>query len=330
MKFRYTRVVVLVAGLSVAAAGCGKYSINNIRALKAFKDATELYQRGDYRAAASDYERAIQLNPDWGFSYFYLGNSYDKLYKPARKGEAENDAYLPKAVENYRKAIEKLKDSPEPQAPQFRKLSYEYLVAAYGSDRLNDFNQAESVAKELIATEPDEPGNYQALARLYEDQGRMEDAEAMLKKSTEVKPNDPLGYQLLAAFYNRQGEFDKTIEAFSKRAEMEPNNPEAWHTMATFYYDKALRDHRLPAAKAKEYVQNGLNVEDKALALNGDYYEAITYKSMLLKLAANFETNGPKQKQLLAQADQLAAQSEEIHKKQEGAAAAAAAAAKKK
>jgi tetratricopeptide (TPR) repeat protein len=328
MKFRYTRVVMLVAGLSVIAAGCGKYSINNIRSLKAFKDATELYQRGEYRAAAAGYENAIRLNPDWGFSYFYLGNSYDKLYKPSHKGEAENDAYLPKAVENYRKAIEKLKDSPEPQAPQMRKLSFEYLVAAYGSDRLDDFNQAEAVAKELIATEPNEPTNYQALARLYQDQGRMEDAEAMLQKSIEVKPSDPVGYQLLANFYNTQGQFDKTIEAFQKRAEMEPNNPEAWHTMATFYYDKALRDNRLTAAQAKAYVQSGIDVENKALALNNDYYEAVTYKSMLLKLMANKERDPAKQKQLLSQADELADRSAALKKKQEGAAAAAAAAKK--
>jgi tetratricopeptide (TPR) repeat protein len=311
MQLRFTRMVVLVAGLGFAAAGCGKYSISNIRSLKAFNDGIELYQKSDYRGASEAFEHAIQLNPDWGFSYFYLGNSYDKLYKPAKN--------LPKAVDNYRMAIQKLANSTEEKAPQFRKLSFEYLIAAYGADRLNDFPKAEETAKELIAAEPDNPGNYQALARLYTDQGRFDDAEAMLQKSIDVKPNDPVGYQLLAAFYNDQGDFQKMMDAFQKRADMEPNNPEAWHTMGTYYYDEALRDKRLTAAQAKDYVQKGLEAEDKALSLNNDYYDAIAFKSMLLKLSANFEKNGAKQKQLLSQADELAARAEDLHKEQQGA-----------
>ena len=154
-------------------------------------------------------------------------------------------------MDNYRLAIEKLTDSPSRRPRSSESCPIEYLVAAYGTDKLNDFAKAEAAAKELIAVEPDEPGNYQALARLYEDQGRYDDAEAMFRKATEVKPNEPGGYQILAGFYNRQGEFDKTMEAFQKRAQMEPNNPEAWHTMATYYFDKASRDKRLTPAQEK-------------------------------------------------------------------------------
>src|SRR5262252_6156577 len=102
MQFRFTRVLALVVALGVATAGCGKYSISNIRSLKAFKDSVELYQSAKYAEAADGFESSIHFNPDFGFSYFYLGNCYDKLYKPAKKGEADNDANLPKAVENYR------------------------------------------------------------------------------------------------------------------------------------------------------------------------------------------------------------------------------------
>jgi hypothetical protein len=93
--------------------------------------------------------------------------------------------------------------------------------------------------------------------------------------------------------------------------------------MATFYYDKVLRDTRLSLAQAKTYVQSGIDVEDKALALNNDYYEAVTYKSMLLKLMANKERDPAKQKQLLSQADQLAERSAQLREKQAGSAAAA-------
>ena len=65
-------------------------------------------------------------------AYFFLANSYDNLYKPARKGEAENDALLTKAIENYKLAAEKETD------PKMKKLSLDYLVAAYGPDKLDD------------------------------------------------------------------------------------------------------------------------------------------------------------------------------------------------
>jgi tetratricopeptide (TPR) repeat protein len=323
MQFRFTRTLVLVAALSVAAAGCGRYSIGSIRSAKAFQDGLAQYTGGNFTQAAQNFEEAIRLNPGFGFTYFFLGNSYDKMYRPSRKGEAENDAYLTKAVDNYRKSIEHLKTSTEPQAAQFLNLSYQYLIAAYGSDRLNDFEKAEAAAKELIASTPDEPGNYQALGRLYQEQGRNEEAEAMFIKGAEVKPSDPVGYQLLANFYNQQGEFDKTVAAFEKRAAIEPNNPEAWHTMGTFYYEKVLRDTRLPLDTARKYLAAGLAAEDRALALNKEYYEAISYKNMLLSLQANKEANPETKKRLLAEAKQYYDHAMEIRKKQDAAAAAA-------
>jgi tetratricopeptide (TPR) repeat protein len=329
MQVRFSRAVVFVVGLSLATAACGRYSISSIRSAKAFQDGIGLYTRGDFGAAAEHFEEAIRLNPEFPFSYFYLGNSNDKLYRPARRGEAENDAYLQKAVENYRRSIDFLKDAPQPQAPQFLNLSYQYLIAAYGSDRLNDFAKVEEVAKELIATSPEEPGNYQALARLYQEQGRNEEAEAMFLKAAESRPSDPVGFQMLANFYNQQGDFDKTIAAFQKRASLEPNNPEAWHTMGTFYYDKALRDTRLAQDVFRKYVTAGIEAENKALEINDEYYEAVTYKGMLLGLQASRERNVAVQEKLLSEAKALRDRSLDLRKKQQEAGAAAAAAAAK-
>jgi tetratricopeptide (TPR) repeat protein len=330
MQSRFTRMVVLVAGLGLATAACGQYSIGNIRSLKAFKDGNDLYGKGDYKGAVALYEKSISFNPDLGFAYFFLGNSYDKLYKPGRKGEAENDAYLPKAVENYRKALDKLKNGTDPQEVTFRKRSYEFLIAAYGSDKLDDFAQAEPVARELIASEPNEPANYQAIGKLYEEQGRFDEAEAMFVKATEVKPDDPVGFQVLASYYNRQAAFDKTMQAFQKRADLEPNNPEAWHTMGTYYFEKVSRDKTLTPAQARAYVTSGLTAEDKALALNGEYFEALTFKNLLLRLQANIERDPATQKRLLAEADSLRERAINVQAKQQAGAAAAAATAGKK
>jgi tetratricopeptide (TPR) repeat protein len=302
----------LVIGVGAASAGCGKYSYQNLKAMKAFKDANLAYQAQDWKKAVDRYEDAIASNPDLNAGgvtpYFFLGNSYDNLYKPARAGEAENDRYIQKAIENYKIAAQK-------DTGQMRTRAMEYLVAAYGPDKLNDPAQAEPIVQQMIQMDPNEPANYFYLAKIYEEAGRYEDAEQTLLKAKEVKPNDPVVYTTLSGFYNRQGDFPKTMEALHQAAELEPNNPEGYHRLAVFYWEKAFRDHRLGRAEKMEYLQKGVAAEDKALSLNPNYAEAMTYKNILLRLQANETTDRKEQERLIKEADQLRNRAIELGKK---------------
>jgi len=298
MRTRVSAAVLAVAlGLSVLpSAGCRQ--IASLKAKMAFKDANAAYQSGDYKKAAAKYEEAVAQDPKLTPVYFYLANSYDNLYKPAKKGEAENDAYLKKAVDFYKKASEISED------PKLRKLSLEYLVATY-RDKVGDPSMAEPVVQRMIQMEPKEPTNYFALAKIYEDAGNYEQAEAALIKARDAAPNDPSVYMQLSGYYNRQGEFDKTIEALEQRAAKEPNNPEAYYTISTYYWDKAFRDFRLKEPEKKAFIQKGIEASDKALQIKSDYMEALVYKNLLLRLSANLEKDPAKQKALLQEADTL-------------------------
>jgi tetratricopeptide (TPR) repeat protein len=307
--------LALVAGMSVALAGCGQF--NQVRAMKAFKDGNKLYASNDFRGAAAKYEDAVAADPAGelnscgtspGCVYFYLANSYDNLYRPARKGEPNNDANLTKAVENYKLASEKISD------PMMKTRSLEYLVAAYGPDKLNDPTMAEPIIKEMIRLTPTEPTNYFMLARLYQDSGEYELAEQTLIQAKDSKPNDPAVYLQLANFYNSQGDFPKTIEYLNERIKIEPNNPEAHYTVATYYWDKANRDFRLADKEKIQFVQDGLGAVDKAIAIKSDYMEAIAYKNLLLRLQANLEKDPKKQQELLREADRLRDQATELRK----------------
>jgi tetratricopeptide (TPR) repeat protein len=313
--FKLIRVAALVLAVGLSTTACGKYEIGNLRSLMAFKEANEAYKRQEFPKAIEAYQRSIGHNPDFGISYFFLGNSYDNMYKPSRKGEPENDGYLLKAVENYTKATEVIKDT-DPQGAEIRKLSYEYLIAAYGDDKIGDFAKAEPIALKLISLEPNEPGNYHSLSKLYEDQGRYEEAEAMANKGIEVRPTEPLGYMLLAGFHNRQGDADKALEAWEKRAKIEPNNPEAHHTIATYLYERALKDFRLSAATKRSFVERALEAENSALALHADYFEALTYKNIILRLKATMEPDLKKRKALIDEADVIYKRAIEIQKNQ--------------
>jgi tetratricopeptide (TPR) repeat protein len=316
MTFRSSAASVLVVGLGVALAGCGK--MNEVRAMKAFKDGNKLYASNDYRAAAQKYEEAIQLDPEDninscggspGCVHFYLGNSYDNIYRPTRKGEPNNDAYLEKAINHYKLASEKISNDPK-----MRTLALQYLVAAYGPDKLNDPTQAEPVVRAMIEMEPNEPTNYFALARIYADSGEYELAEQTYLKAKEARPNDPMVYMQLAGFYNQQGDFENTIKYVEERTKVEPNNPEAYQTLATYYWDKAYRDFRLSDKEKMQYVQSGLQAVDRALAIKDDYMEAVAYKNLLLRLQAVLEKDPARQKQLLNEADKLRDRATELRK----------------
>ena len=304
------RIASLATVLALAAGlvGCSQYG--KLQAKRAFKEANVLYAQQEYKRAAALYEEAIAQDPELSVAYFYLANSYDNLFKPSRKGEPENDAYLTKAIEFYTKASEKEQD------PTLRKRSFEFLVAAYGPDKMNDPSQQEPIVDRMIQLDPQDPTNYFALAKIREDAGDYPKAEEVLLKAKAARPNDPQVYLQLAGFYNRQEEFDKTIDALQQRAAIEPNNPEAFYTISTYYWDKAYRDFRLKEPEKKEFVLKGIEQVDKALQLKPDYMEALTYKNLLLRLQANLEKDQAKQSALLKEADKLRDQAMEIQKKQ--------------
>ena len=75
----------------------------------------------------------------------------------------------------------------------------------------------------------------------------------------------------------------------------------------------------------------GIEAENKALSINPEYFEAMTYKNILLRQQALYEKSPARQKELLNEAETLLQKALEIRKKQnEGAGAATDTAAAKK
>ncbi len=318
MRFLPGASLALLAMLTLGSfvtSGCAQ--VGELKARKQFKAANQAYQAQEYKRAATLYEETIQAGPETQQAhqaYFFLGNCYDNLWKPSKRGEAENDALMTKAVENYQKAAEALAPSNDPIDKTLGKRSLEFLVAAYRADKLNDPAKAEPVVQKMIQLEPGEPTNYFALATIYEEAGVYEEAEAMLQAARKAKPSDPAVYLTLASYYNRQGQFDKTIEALEERAAKEPNNPEAFYTISVYYWEKAYRDFKLTEKEKKSFVDKGEAAVDKALKLKSDYVEAIVYKGLLLRLQANLEKDPGKQQSLIKEAEALSAKAADLRK----------------
>jgi tetratricopeptide (TPR) repeat protein len=307
--------VAAMLALGSLTSACSQ--VGELKARKAYKAANQAYQAQDYKRASELYEETIQAAPasqQAKQALFFLGNSYDNLWKPSKKGEPENDALIQKAVDNYQKAAEKLSGSNDPQDKVLSKRSLEFLVAAYRADKLNDPAKAEPVVQKMIQLEPAEPTNYFQLATIYEEAGAYDEAEKVLQQAREAKPGDPAVYLTLAAYYNRQGQFDKTIDALEERARKEPNNPEAFYTISVYYWEKAYRDFKLNDNQKRAYVEKGMEAVDHALQIKPDYVEALVYKGLLLRLQANLEKDHDKAMALVKQAEQLSEKANTLRK----------------
>jgi tetratricopeptide (TPR) repeat protein len=299
--------LVLLAGLSLSLIGCGK--MNELKARKAFKDANVLYVQQDYKRAADKYQETIELDPKYAPAYFYLANSYDNQFKVTKRGDATNDGFLTKAVDYYRMAAD---NDPDPKQ---RKLALLFLVAAYGSDKLNDPGQAVPLLEKMIQMEPNDVENYFRLAKMYEDAGQYDAAEQEYLKAKDVGPKNSDVYAQLAGFYNRQGEFDKTIDAYKQQQQMDPQNPVVYYTIGSFYWDKAYRDKNLKEADKKQMAEAGLQEVNKALEIKSDYIDALIYKGLLLRLQASWEKDRAKYDELMNRAKELNDKAAELQKR---------------
>jgi protein TonB len=112
-------------------------------------------------------------------------------------------------------------------------------------------------------------------------------------------------YLELATLMNRQNRFDDAIVALRGAAALEPTLAEPQHRIAVLLWDKVRGDLALDAAQKRSYIQQGLEAEDRALALQPDYLEALTYKNILLRLKANASSDPLEQKRLIDEADAL-------------------------
>ena len=89
----------------------------------------------------------------------------------------------------------------------------------------------------------------------------------------------------------------------------------------TYYWNEAYKNFKLKDADKMKYIQAGLSEVDKALALKPDYFEALTYKNLLLRSQALVEKDPAKQQALLKEADQLRDKAQALQKQKQAAAA---------
>jgi tetratricopeptide (TPR) repeat protein len=325
MKIRLRALVFVGLVPALVVVGCGR-----VRSRAAMKDGNKDYKEENFKKAVIDYGRAVELDPNFAEAWFYLGSSYQALYRPG-KDTPENKALLEKAIEAYRKSLEVNSGKTE----NLRKVKINTLgalTAIYSDDPYRDFETALKYAQELVADNPNDAKNLYAMANLYEKFNRVQEAEDLYKKIADMNPNDPKACGALAAFYNKplwegRSKFDQAIATLERCASLAPDDAGGYQKIASYYWDKAYRDPMITDDIKNQYADKGLENIDKALKIKPDYFEAIIYKGLLYRVKAGTTKNPRERQQFLDEAQTLQKQGLELRKQQAAEQAASAAAA---
>lgn len=338
MKTRY-RAPLLAALMPLVLAGIG---CDLVRAKAAFKDGNKLYREENYRKAIEDYDRAVQLKPDFAEAHFYLASSHQSLYRPG-KDDPENQMHLDQAIQHFERSLE-VNKANSPNLQQLRINTLGALTAIYSDPPLQNYEKALGYAEQLVKDNPDDTKNLYAMANLYEKFGRIAEAEATYEKVWAQNPQDAKACGALAAFYNkplwddkgaiwedgtstgpRRAKFTEAITTLEKCADLDPNDPSGHYKVATFYWDKAYRDPLLSDKEKNEYADKGIEAVDVALQVKPDYWEAIISKGLLYRVKAQVAPSMAERKKFLEQALILQKQALDLRKEQQAAAGGAAA-----
>jgi tetratricopeptide (TPR) repeat protein len=329
---------VLAALLPIALAGMG---CNLVQAKAAFKDGNRLYKEENYRRAIEEYEKAVQLKPDFAEAHFYLASSHQSLYRPGKEGD-ENRMRLDKAIEHYEKSLE-VNRANTPNLQQLRLNTLGALTAIYSEPPLSNYEKALSYAEQLVKDNPNDTKNLYAMANLYEKFNRVAEAQQTYEKVVEQNPKDAKACGALAAFYNkplwddkgevwvegtskgaRRAKFDNAIATLDKCADIDPADPSGHYKLAMFYWDKAYRDPLLGDKEKNQYADKGLEAVNVSLETKPDYWEAIITKGLLYRVKAQVAPTPAARKDFLDKAVLLQKQAMDLRKEQQAATAAGA------
>ncbi|MBP7146961.1 MAG: tetratricopeptide repeat protein [Acidobacteria bacterium] len=140
--------------------------------------------------------------------------------------------------------------------------------------------------------------------------------EGQLKK-------DPKNLELIsqiANLYAKKGDFPNALKYFQQRASLEPKNKEAWYTIGVICWERSYRGGITVSDQEREMcIREGMQALDKALQIDPEYFEAISYKNLMYreqaKLLYNQQKYDESQKAIEA-ANDLQKRALELRKKQ--------------
>lgn len=158
------------------------------------------------------------------------------------------------------------------------------------------------------------PGHPEAVASLV---ALLPPAEAMALADEIVKmrPKDPESFALRGSLYMKQGNATKALADYEQAAALDASNATRAYAAGTIAFDIVTKNAALDSAARRATIARGLAALDRAEALQADYFEALTYRALLLRQLAELESDPAAKRKWIDQADAVRAKAVEIVQK---------------
>ena len=193
----------------------------------ALSEGIDMYQKGNYDAAAKDFQQAIGLSPNSPYtqdSYEYLAQSLlnlnqpdeaIKAYQQAIKQDPTNDTYL-ENLGNIYFSLGQYDDAAAEYSQAVRinpTSTTEWYSLGQAYEQTGNYAGAEQAFNEIRGQSPEEAAF--GLGQTYHLMGDYDDAVSELQSAIAIDPTQEDAYYELGRVYTDQKEFDKAQEQVS-------------------------------------------------------------------------------------------------------------------
>jgi tetratricopeptide (TPR) repeat protein len=290
MRTRMTNLVGVV--LTIAVAGCGDLTCSQSRkdAIKHHNAGVEALKTKSYTVAQKEFETAVNLDPEFHYAAYSLGEAYMGLkdynkaaesYGKAIKYNDREAMYHYKLAKAYLEA-EKV-DLARGELEKALKLNARLFKAHFflgNVDAMQD--RPKEAAQEWTESARLDPGfgkPFYSLGKLYYRWGFYEQAISVLEQGGQHArdPEDKTNiFYQLGLSYHAQKQVDKAIEAYDQAIKSKADNVEARLMLGNAYADKGDK------AQAKLHLDEFIK-----LGGGGNPFNIQSAHERLLRMAAD-------------------------------------------
>jgi tetratricopeptide (TPR) repeat protein len=189
---------------------------------------------GHHEEAIAEYQRAIELDPQYAFPHNGLGTVYEDL------GHHEE------AIAEYQRAAEL-----DPQ----RAYPHNNLGNIYRD--LGRYEEAIAECQQAIKLDPQDAYPHNNLGNVYYDLGRYEEAIAKYQRAIELDPQHAYLHKNLGDGYRVLGRHDEAIAEYQRAIEFDPQFAYAYDNMAEIFSQRGEYE------RARDLYQKSLELQPR-------------------------------------------------------------------
>src|ERR1051326_1803868 len=203
-----------------------------------------------------------------------------------------------------------------------------------GSKHPKDLEYAQKAIdylKRYIEAFPEDKKAPEYLVTMYLNSGRIDDALSFFQEYSQKHPNDAKAKETMANLYFQKADFPKGVQMMEESMRITGPKKETHETIGAQAWDKAHNYPDLTDEQRQQVITQGIDAENKALAIDPNYAEALAFINLLYREQARIDQRTDPQKAAadLAKADEYRNKAIELNKQRAAEKAKAGAAAGK-